>query len=86
MGPDGKLKAVPWQPLWKCHLAHPAGVGELGLCHMVNAALSVLVMTPSPRQRRTYLIPCQITGCKFVACSEDGEFLSGDWAATSEDD
>ena len=35
---SAELKSVPWQPLWRCHLAHPAGVGELGLCHMVNSS------------------------------------------------
>jgi len=85
VGPDGKLKAVPWQPLWKCHLAHPAGVGELGLCHMVNAFVGVGDdPIPSTEEDVPDLVPDH--RCKFVACSEDGELLSGDWAATSEDD
>ena len=84
VGPDGKLPQVPWQPLWRCHLAHPVQ-GELGLCHMVNSFVGVNDdPVPSTEEDVPDLIPDH--RCKFVACSEDGELLSGDWAATSEDD
>jgi WD40 repeat protein len=85
VGPDGKLPQVPWQPLWRCHLAHPGGVGELGLCHMVNGFVGVNDdPVPSEEEDVPDVIPDH--RCKFIACSEDGELLSGDWAATSEDD
>ena len=51
-----------------------------------SIALSGSVMTQYRRTEEDVpdLIPDH--RCKFMACSEDGELLSGDWAATSEDD
>lgn len=83
---DGRVKIIPWQPLWKCHLTRVGeGVGELSLVHLVSDFVGV---GDEPIVSEEEDTPDTVVdhGGKFLACSEDGELLEGDWLASGGED